>query len=111
VKKLTSLTLFLIIVISLKGQLSTNTDTVHIENKIARINLGFQGLYFSYEKGLLKYTSLYLDAGLAGTYGYSSAIGSSWAVSPVIAVEGRNYFNYKKRAQKGKNILKMALIF
>ena len=82
-----------------------NKDKVEIRDNISRANISFQGIYYSFEKKLASFISLYSDLGMGAVFGNSSTYGYRWAISPTIATEGRWYFNYKRRSEIGKKLL------
>lgn len=43
--------------------------------------------------------------GIGAVFGWSYTYGNRWAISPIIATEGRWYFNYKRRSEIGKKLL------
>jgi len=82
-----------------------NKEKIEIQDNISRANISLQGVYYSFEKKLASFISLYSDVGVGATFGNSSTYGSRWAFSPTIATEGRWYFTYKNRYEKGKKVL------
>lgn len=80
-------------------------SSVEIRDNISRINFSTQGIYFSFEKKLAPVISLYTDIGLGLSYGRMNSSEYHLAVSPIIATEGRWYFTYKRRYDKGKKTL------
>ncbi|MCF6240055.1 MAG: hypothetical protein L3J74_01770 [Bacteroidales bacterium] len=86
-------------------------ENIYIQDNIYRLNLSLQGIYFSYEKRLAPFVSLYSDLGMGGVLGWGMNYGYRWAISPTIATEGRWYFNYKTRYKNGKKLLFNAVDF
>ncbi len=80
-------------------------EVLHIQDNISRINFSLQGFYYSFEKRLAPMISLYSDLGVGAVFGWHRDMGYRWAISPTIATEGRWYFNYKNRYEKGKKLL------
>jgi len=81
-----------------------NNTEIEIQDNISRANFSLQGIYYSFEKKLAPFMSLYSDLGMGAVFGKSSAYGYRWAISPTVATEGRWYFNYKRRSKQGQKL-------
>lgn len=76
---------------------------------------GLIGAWLSYEKAVSPSITFVGEVGYEGgfSYSYSSAFGSDlqYAFSTVFSLEGRYYYNFSKRIEKGKNTMNNAANF
>lgn len=77
--------------------------------------VGLIGAWLSYEKAVSPSITLVGEVGYEGgfSYSYSSTFGSDlkYAFSTVFSLEGRYYYNFNKRIEKGKNTMNNAANF
>lgn len=76
-----------------------------VENSTSGIQVGYLGVWVHHEMKLSDEIALRGEVGLnAGFWGGSLHPKNSYALTPVITVEPRWYYNLNKRASKSKNI-------
>lgn len=69
------------------------------------IKATFIGLSYSFEQSISQRSILNYELIAAGGFGSSIIGGDYWLIVPIIRVEPRYYYNYLKRASKGKKII------
>lgn len=74
-------------------------------SKTHSIKVTFIGVGYAYEQPISPQSVVSFEAMLAGGFGSNIIYGDYWIVAPVIRVEPRHYYNFLKRAGKGKKTI------
>jgi hypothetical protein len=65
----------------------------------------FIGVSYAYEQWLTQQSAVNLELMIAGGFGSNIIRGDYWIIAPVIRLEPRNYYNFVKRHDRGRNTL------
>jgi len=84
--------------------LTLNAQESMFLQKNHSVSMEVLGLTYNYESPIAKRVTLIGRLGMQGGAGYSSSLGSYYAISPAISFETRFYYNILKRESSGKNI-------
>ena len=96
-----------ILLISLFSALSLFTthaqETETVEKSVSGVQVGVLGAWIHHETRLAEQFTLRAEIGLGATIFGGLYSGTNYALSPVLTIEPRYYYNISKRAEKQKN--------
>lgn len=82
-----------------------------LQSQIARVDnthsfkATFLGVSYAYEQWLTQRSTVNFELIVAGGFGSNIIRGDYWLIAPIIRVEPRNYYNFVKRHNRGRNTL------
>ncbi len=96
---------YILILLTLLITSFVKSQNISVEKSIFGIQTGILGLWVHNEYGLTNTIALRSEIGFDGGFRISGST-EIYALTPILKVEPRWYYNLKKRSQKGKNISK-----